>query len=139
MKISSPDYFINESSTTAFFVQAARELGYYGYDTKPFKGLLSIKNSKGYLNKLFVPADAQFKFDRALYRKLKRFIANTPQRMMFIYGEYDPWSAVKVNEPKSKNIVLFVEPKGSHKARISTLPPQMREKAVETLKMWLSE
>jgi hypothetical protein len=53
--------------------------------------------------------------------------------------EFDPWSAVKVNEPKGKNVVLFIEPKGSHRARISTLPPQMREEAVETLKLWLSE
>ncbi|PKO99541.1 MAG: aminopeptidase [Bacteroidetes bacterium HGW-Bacteroidetes-8] len=139
MKISPVDYFVNESSTTAFFVQAARELGYYGYDTKPFKGLLAIKNSKGYLNRLFVPANAEFKFDRSLYKKLKRFVANTPERMMFIYGEYDPWSAVMVNEPKSENVVLFIEPKGSHRARISTLPPQMREQAVERLKIWLSE
>ena len=139
VKISSPEYFVNESTTTAFFVQAAKELGYYGYDTKPFKGLLSIKSSKGYLDKLFIPGDAKFKFDRALYRKLKRFVSNTQERMMFIYGEYDPWSAVKVNEPKSENIVLLIEPKGSHRARISTLPTQMREEAVETLKKWLSE
>jgi hypothetical protein len=139
MKISPVDYFVNESSTTAFFVQAARELGYYGYDTRPFKGLLAIKNSKGYLNKLFLPAGAGFKFDKALYRKLKRFVAGTQERMLFVYGEFDPWSAVKVNEPKGKNVVLFIEPKGSHRARISTLPPQMREEAVETLKLWLSE
>ncbi len=139
IKISSPDYFVKESDTSPFFVQAAKELGYYGYDTRPFKGLLAIKSSKGYLDKIFLPGDQNFTFDKALYRKLKRFVRKGEERMMFIYGEFDPWSAVKVIEPKGKNIVLFVEPKGSHRARISTLPQPMRDEALETLKKWLSE
>jgi hypothetical protein len=138
MKISSPDYFRDSSSSSAFFVQAARELGYYGYDTKPFKGLLKIKNSKGYLEKIFLPEGSEFRFDKGLYRKLKRFIARTDEKMLFIYGEYDPWSAVKVNEPKNSNIVVLVQPGGSHKTRIKALPPQIRIKAEETLEKWLS-
>ncbi len=138
ISISSPDYFIYESDTTPFFVQASRELGYYGYDTKPFKGLLTIKSSKGYLNRIFVPEQAQFKFNRSLYKKLKRFVAKTDSKIMFIYGEYDPWSAVMVNEPKSNNVVFFVEPKGSHRARISTLPQTERERAVNLLKSWIN-
>lgn len=139
MKISSPDYFIAETPVTAFFVQAGRELGYYGYDIKPFKGLLKIKKSKGYLDRIFIPDGAKTKFDRMLYRKLKRFVATTDKKMMFIYGEFDPWSAVMVNEPKKENVVLFIEPKGSHRARISTLPEDMRKRAVDILNNWLSQ
>lgn len=139
MKISSPDYFVKESTTTAFFVQAGRELGYYGYDTKPFKGLLKIKNAKGYLSALFLPDAAKFKFDTKLYRKLSRFVATTDSKMIFIYGEFDPWSAVKVDEPKSNNVVVFVEPKGSHRARISTLPEESRTKVVSLIERWLLE
>jgi cytidyltransferase-like protein len=94
MKISSPDYFVNDSPTTSFFVQAGRELGYYGYDTKPFAGLLKIKSSKDYLKTLFLPAEAQFKFDKKLYKKLEKFVATTDSRMIFIYGEFDPWSGI---------------------------------------------
>ncbi len=139
IKISSPDYFVSESATSPFFIQAAKELGYYGYDTKQFRGLLSIKSSKGYLDKIFLPTGQKFTFDKSLYRKLKRFVKKGEEKMMFIYGEFDPWSAVKVNEPKSGNVVVFVEPNGSHRARISTLPQPMREEALETLKRWLSE
>ncbi|MDD4638251.1 MAG: S28 family serine protease [Bacteroidales bacterium] len=139
MNMSSPDYFRDSSSTLSFFVQAAKELGYYGYDTKPFKGLLSIRNAKGYLTKIFLPEGSEERFDRGLYRKLKRFVARTDEKMMFIYGEFDPWSAVKVNEPKSSNVVLFVQPAGSHRARINTLPEEMKKEAVETLKRWISE
>lgn len=139
IKISSPDYFVNNSSSTPFFVQAARELGYYGYDIKPFKELLSIKNAEGYLTKLFLPEGSEFKFDKTLYKKLKRFVATTDKKMLFIYGEYDPWSAVKVNEPKHKNVVVMVQPKGSHRSRIGNMPEELRNEAIRTLKQWLSE
>ena len=139
MKISSPDYFVKESPTTSFFIQAAKELGYYGYDTKPFEGLLKIKSSKGYLAKLFLPQDQKFKFSKKLSKKLEKFVATTTSKMIFIYGEYDPWSAVMVNEPKSSNIVVVTDPAGSHRARVSTLPEESRQRVVSLLERWLLE
>lgn len=37
MAICEPDYFSEQSPYPSFNVQAAKELGYYGYDIKPFK------------------------------------------------------------------------------------------------------
>ena len=123
-------------------------MGYYGYDTKPFKGLLTIKDAEGYLNKLFVPQSQTFKFDKYLYKKLVKFLATTDSKMMFIYGQFDPWSAVmpvapvKNEQLKKKGkgrqtMKLYVEPGGSHRARISTLPEEMKQEAIATLKEWL--
>ena len=143
--VSGPDYFAQGGSSAPFFVQAAKELGYYGYDTKPFKNLLTIKNAKGYLNKLFTPQSQDFKFDKYLYKKIKKFLDTTSNKMIFVYGEYDPWSAVMPIAPiknetlkrKGKgreNIMLFVEPKGSHRARISRLPENDKKHAISTLR-----
>ena len=139
MKISSPDYFVNETPTTPFFVQAGWELGYYGYATKPFKPLLKIKSSKGYMDKLVVPIEGQFKFDKRLYNKLRKFVATTDKNMLFIYGEYDPWSSVMVKNPENNNVIVLVQPKGSHRTRISTLPEDMREKVISLLNRWVAE
>ncbi|NTU95391.1 MAG: aminopeptidase [Bacteroidales bacterium] len=139
IKLCSPDYFIKESSTSAFFVQAGRELGYYGYDIKPFEGLLKIKSTKGYLTKLFLTEESRFKFDSKLYKKLSKFVASTDSKMIFIYGEFDPWSAVKVNEPKSNNVVVVIDPKGSHRSRISTLPEENRKMVLSLIERWLLE
>lgn len=68
INMCEPDYFTNYNATASFDVQAARELGYYGYYTKPFKKYLSIKTAKGYLKKLMVPKGAEnVKFSPALY------------------------------------------------------------------------
>ncbi len=145
---SGPDYFAEGSTTAPFFVQAAKELGYYGYDTKPFKGLLTIKDADGYLANLFLPQSQEFKFDKTLYKDTKKFLAKTTSKMMFIYGEFDPWSAVMPEAPvkneelklKGKgrdNMVLFVDPAGSHSARILTLPEEEKREAIAILKEWL--
>jgi PS-10 peptidase S37. len=97
LKVSGPDYFSEEKDSSPFFVQAAKELGYYGYDTKPFKDLLSIKSSKNYLHHIFLPQSQEknIKFDKYLYKKTAKFLKKTKEaKMLFIYGEYDPWSAV---------------------------------------------
>lgn len=143
MSISEPSYFAKESGNESFFVQAARELGYYGYDIRPFKDYLSIKSSKGYLKRLMLPEDAKdIKFDKTLSKKITKFFKKNDPKMVFIYGEIDPWSAAAVtwlDTSKKKNMHIFVEPRGSHRARIHTLPEEMKQEAIGIIKKWLEE
>ena len=143
MAISEPSYFAKGGGNESFFVQAARELGYYGYDIRPFKQYLSITSSKGYLKKLMLPDDAkEIKFDKTLSKKITKFLTKNDPKMLFVYGEIDPWSAAAttwLNTDKKENVHIFVEPRGSHLARINTLPEDMKQKAISILKKWLEE
>ena len=139
VRISGPDYFTSDSNAP-FFVQVVRELGYYGYDTKPFEGLLTIETAKGYIPRVFLPEEAKgITFDQATYDKVEHFIATTDAKMVFIYGEYDPWSAAAVTNPHSPNALYLVVPQGSHRARIRNLPDEIREQAIQTIKDWIAE
>ena len=143
MAISEPSYFAKGGGNESFFVQAARELGYYGYDIRPFKKYLSITSSKGYLKKLMLPDDAKdIKFDKTLSKKITKFLKKNDPKMIFVYGEIDPWSAAAttwLNTDKKENVHIFVEPRGSHLARINTLPEEMKQEAISILKKWLEE
>lgn len=141
LDISNPDYFIADSPTASFFVQAARELGYYGYDVRPFKKYLSIKSSKDYLRRLMLPEELKdMPFDKALGQKITKYLKENDPKMIFIYGQNDPWTAAGVTWLKGKkNINVFVQPGGSHRARISTLPEAEKEKAVSLINSWLEE
>ena len=143
MAISEPSYFAKGGGNESFFVQAARELGYYGYDIRPFKKYLSIKSSKGYLKKLMLPEDAKhIKFDKTLSKKITKFLKKNDPKMVFIYGEIDPWSAAApmwLDTSKKKNMHIFVQPRGSHRARINTLPEEMKQEAISIIKGWLEE
>ena len=141
LDISNPDYFIADSPTASFFVQAARELGYYGYDTKPFKKYLSIQSSKDYLHRLMLPEELKdMPFDKTLSKKITKFLKENDPKMIFIYGENDPWTAAGVTWLKGKkNIHVFVEPGGSHRARIGTLPEEEKKQVMELINEWLKQ
>lgn len=143
LAISDPSYFDVNGPYASFNVQACRELGYYGYDMRPFKDYMVIKSTKDYLRRLMLPEDAQFvKFDKTLGKKITKFLKKNDPKMIFIYGEIDPWSAATVtwlNTNKKKNLHIFVEPRGSHKARISTLPEDMQKEAKALIQKWLDE
>ena len=143
MAISEPSYFAKGGGNESFFVQAARELGYYGYDIRPFKKYLSINSSKGYLKKLMLPEDAKhIKFNKTLSKKITKFLKKNDPKMVFIYGEIDPWSAAApmwLDTSKKKNMHMFVQPRGSHRARINTLPEDMKQEAINIIKGWLEE
>ena len=75
LAISDPSYFTTDSTNASFFVQAARELGYYGYDTRPFKKV-SLHQVR---QRLPASPDAsrgteRYAFDKTLSRKIKGFL-----------------------------------------------------------------
>lgn len=139
LHISEPGYFAADSPNASFFVQAARELGYYGYDVTPFKEYLSIKSAKGYLHRLMLPEELEdMPFDKTLSKKITKFLKKNDPKMVFIYGQNDPWTAAGVTWLKNKkNIHVFIQPDGSHRARISTLPQKEKEEVIELIKKWM--
>ncbi|MDY4552533.1 MAG: S28 family serine protease [Parabacteroides sp.] len=142
MEISEPSYFSNEQPYVSFDVQACRELGYYGYDTAPFKGLLTIKSTKGYLNKLMLPTELidQVEFRPELYHKVYNFLKDNDPKMIFIYGEIDPWSATRVPTFRGKkNEQIYIQPRGSHRSRIGNMPEEMKKQIMDQIHAWLAE
>lgn len=139
LAISEPGYFASDSPNTSFFVQAARELGYYGYDVKPFKKYLSIKSVKGYLHRLMLPEELKnMRFDKKLSKKITNFLKKNDPKIVFIYGQNDPWTAAGVTWLKNKeNIRVFIQPDGSHLARISTLTEKDKNDVMELIKKWI--
>ena len=139
LAISEPGYFTADSPNASFFVQAARELGYYGYDVQPFKQYLSIQSSEGYLHRLMLPEELKdMPFDKTLSKKITKFLKKQDPKMIFIYGQNDPWTAAGVTWLKNKkNIHVFIQPNGSHLARISTLPEKEKKEVIELIKQWL--
>ncbi len=140
--ISEPNYLTCPSEFTSFHVQAQRELGYYGYSRKGLKKWQSIKTAEGYLPRLFLPEQLRgIKFDKTLYKRTCRYLKQNDPRHIFIYGEVDPWSASGVagwlDCSKKQNMRVYVQPRGSHRARISNMPDDMKADIMSRLTEWL--
>ncbi len=143
MKVSSPDYFAYPSQYMPFDVQATKELGYYGYSLKPIKKWTSLKSTKGYLKKMWLPDSLRkYDFDPALYKRTVKYLKKEDPKHIFIYGEIDPWSSSGVctwlNCKKKKNMRVYVQPRGSHKARINNMPERMKTEIINRLTNWLN-
>jgi len=139
MKVAGPDYFSRGYRNQPFHVQAAKELGYYGYATEPFKGLLHIESAEGYHNKLFTPDGFTADFDRSLYDNMCNFFRTTDEEMLFIYGQFDPWSSVGAQEfENGRNVRVFIQPDGSHRARIRTFSEDKQQEIISIIKGWLN-
>lgn len=144
MKQCDPTNFDREGYFKPFFVQAARELGYYGYDTRPFEKYLTLKSAEGWVNRLMLPDELKgITFDKTLCDKVTDFLKRADPKMIFLYGGSDPWSASGVcqwlNTEDKKNLHVFVQQGGSHKTRIGTMPEEQQREIRALIRQWLDE
>ena len=136
-----PNYFSRKNDLESFSVQAVKDFGYYGYNVDPFKDYINADDIEGYYKKVMLPSIwADTVFDDYNYRFVTDFLTENDPKMIFIYGEWDPWTASGVTwlrDRNKQNIHIFVEPGGSHKARISTLRRDNQKEVLDLLKEWM--
>lgn len=142
VKEVGPKYF-STTGDLSFFVQAYRELGYYGYDLKPFKQWLTIKSAKNYVRDVMLPPELRsIKFDKTVSRHITKYLKENDPQMICIYGEIDPWTAAGVTwlkDYKKENLKVYIKPRGSHFTRIANMPEHQRNEILATLSKWLGE
>ena len=138
-----PEYFVCGNEYLPFYYQAMHELGYYGYDIKNLgKQNVSLTTTKNYLKEVMVSENMRYvEFDPTICKRTCEFLKKNDPTHIFIYGANDPWTASGVagwlNCKKKQNMKIYVEPNGSHLARIKTLPENDRKEIMEKLNNWL--
>lgn len=142
IQYSEPNYFSEQSPYLSFNVQAVRELGYYGYATRPFRKYLSRKSAHDYMHRVMLPAEFRnVKFDKRLYKRTRRFLRKNDPSMVYIYGGIDPWGASGVGGmkclQKKTNLRIHTLPEGSHRTRISSFPEPERMQIINEISKWL--
>lgn len=141
IKMCGPDYFAAQNSIESFFVQAVKDFGYYGYNIEPFRKYVNEEDIEGYLKRVLLPDEfADVEFDDSNYRFVTDYYTENDPRMILVYGEVDPWTASGITwlrDRNKENIKVFIQPGGSHTARILNMPEGMRNKILEQLNEWM--
>lgn len=75
-------------------------------------------------------------FDPAAMLDISEWMASEGERLLFIYGERDPWTAGAFDIAGAKDAHRFVEPLGNHAASIAGLAKPDREAALAALQGW---
>jgi hypothetical protein len=117
-----------------FFAQANNELGYYGYDIKPFQKWVKQKR---YPNSVLGPVDLPVNYSSEMMKKVDYWLQNKANKLICVYGQYDPWFASAAQIDHNPNTLKMVVAKGSHASRIATLSPEQKTIVFAKLSDWL--
>ena len=128
IKVVPPRFFSskNRMNLAPSFYMFYHELGYYEYDTSPFKNWLKLPS---YSNNYFAPQGISIEFDNAFQMKEVELLkSKNSNSIFFIYGQNDPWMLQTI----AKKNVYLVEG-GSHKSRIADLKAEQQKELYQKI------
>lgn len=138
--VGDPRYFADQGLAyfEPFFYQAMTEIGYYGYDFDRFAGLLKhARNSEKPEFQFSAPQGPEYVYDYDFGRKVAEYIRKDAENFIFLYGEFDPWSATAADPGENGKCLKVVKEGGSHRTRIMNLPDESRRLVLNALEEWL--
>jgi len=118
-----------------FFYQALTEIGMYSYEVSPFSKYISYEKDLTF--DFTLPEGANGTFNPESMIAVNQWLQADAEKMLFIYGEYDTWSATQVELKDNKKCQKYINPAGAHRTRIKSFPTEMQKEIVKTLENWL--
>ncbi len=117
------------------FYQHMVELGYYGFDLEPVKDLLKVVKSSS--NSRFAPKDVDLTYNPEYIKKVRTYVENKGDKILYINGGYDPWGACAANPKPHVDALKMTLKGGSHNTRIKHFSPDDKRKIYAKLQAWL--
>ncbi len=117
----------------AYYYQAYFQLGYPEGGAAYLDPYLEYTDAD-YLNAL--PTAQPTYDDGAAMQDVDQFVRDQGDRLLFIYGEWDPWTGGEFELGDAKDSLRLVQPEGTHGSRITKLATADREAAFAKLEAW---
>lgn len=139
LEIVGLDFYSDESmeSFASHYYQSGTEMGYYGFETEEFKGLLKYLSDNTHHSAVFMPNKMKANFKAELTNRVSKWSETAPN-MIYINGALDTWSATAVPPSKKTNsLFYFMEGKHHASARIKNMSPTDKKLLIKTLNQWL--
>ena len=114
-----------------YYYQAGTQ---FGYPTFPERGL-DLKFAGQFRARDFVPRSIPMTYQPGVMADVDTWVRTTGTRMMFVYGENDPWSA-EAFHPSALDSFRYTVPGGNHNVDIRDLPAQQRAAAESNIRRW---
>ncbi|MEU1310671.1 S28 family serine protease [Streptomyces cinnamoneus] len=122
---------------TPYYYQAGTELGAPTFKSPHLKGLLRYPGI--YQPRNYVPRDIPMTFRNGAMADVDRWVREDSKRMLFVYGQNDPWSAEPFRLGKNaaaRHDFRFYAPGGNHGSKISDLVADERAVATAEVLRW---
>ncbi len=118
----------------AYYYQAYAQLGYPADNATYLEGML-LYTDADYDGALPTP-DLPAYDEGAAMTDIDQWVQTEGDRLLFIYGEFDPWSGGKYSLGAATDSLLLVQAEGSHGSRINRLADADRDLAFAKLEAW---
>ncbi|XXF79039.1 S28 family serine protease [Myxococcaceae bacterium GXIMD 01537] len=117
-----------------YYYQAALELGW----PRPYESFLSdlLRFSGTDTGEDYAPPGVPVTFRPGAMSDIQDWVSTQGERLMFIYGELDPWTAAAYSLGGARDSALYTVPGGNHGARLSQLPEPQRAEALGLVRRW---
>ncbi|TDO44094.1 PS-10 peptidase S37 [Kribbella sp. VKM Ac-2527] len=134
--------FYSDEGTAPFlpyFYQATQQLNWPDVASKTtwLKGLLRYREAGD--APAAVPDAIEPKHEPLAMGDVDTWLKTSGRRMLFVYGENDPWSAEKFEPgPGTRDSHWYTVPAGNHGSNIGALPAALRTEATRILQQWMA-
>ncbi|MFP2932140.1 S28 family serine protease [Pyxidicoccus sp. 3LG] len=119
-----------------YYYQSATELGGPGYPDAHLRDLLRYRGKD--LPAAYLPFQVTEPFNPLVPLLAELWVHHAGQRIMFLYGDRDPWSAAPFSVRERNDSWRFTVPDANHNnTRISRLPDAERALAAWRLSVWM--
>ncbi len=118
----------------SYYFQAATQLGNPANVTSHLQDLRKYD----FTIDQYTPKDISYSYSNESMHLVKEWAATQAAHIMFVYGEFDPWSAGAFpSGVRSNDMHLFTVKAGNHSANFSKLDLEQRTSAEQILARWL--
>ncbi|WP_354638891.1 S28 family serine protease [Kitasatospora camelliae] len=122
---------------TAYYYQAGTQLGAPTFDVSHLKDLLHYDYRELYSPRSYVPRSIPMRFDPSAMRDVDRWVRNSAQRIIFVYGQNDPWGAERFGLGRgSRDSYVYTAAGANHGAKIGSLGAAESAAATAKLRDW---
>ncbi|MFF2746875.1 S28 family serine protease [Kitasatospora sp. NPDC058048] len=122
---------------TAYYYQAATELGAPFFDVSHLKGVLHYDYKELYSVRSYVPKEIPTVFNPNAMPDIDRWVKREGERIMYVYGGNDPWGAKPFRLGRgSEDSYVYTVPGGNHGSKIEQLPAAQSAEATAKVLEW---
>jgi hypothetical protein len=119
----------------AYYYQSATQLGAPKYGESHLRGLLRYPRQD--VPATYPPSGVTKRYDVTAMLSVFSWVYLHGQRMLFIYGENDPWSAGAFEVRSRNDSHRYFVPNGNHGTGIYEMPEPMRSEVLSRLFTWM--
>ncbi len=140
LQVSDPAFFDDRhlAERQPFFYAAFTETGLYDYNPKPFRKFLPDKGPITF-DFALPPGVERRPFNKTQMEEINRWLQTDAERMLFIYGALDPWTATAVDLKQNGKCQKYLQGSAYHNCRIANFEGPSKLGILETLKEWLAQ